>query len=116
MTEESEFEPGMMKFFLFLLVINTGSWAHPSSSPMCTGGSSKRPGREADHSLPTSAEVKKMWIYTCTPPYVFIPTNLPFLFKFIHYVKLLEFLSVKLKIMHKCWNLYQLSINIAYNM
>jgi hypothetical protein len=29
----------------------------------------KRPGREADHSLPASAEVKKMWIYTSTPPY-----------------------------------------------
>jgi hypothetical protein len=27
----------------------------------------KRPGREADHSPPTSAEVKKMWIYTSTP-------------------------------------------------
>jgi hypothetical protein len=27
----------------------------------------ERPGREADHSLPTSAEVKKMWIYTSTP-------------------------------------------------
>jgi hypothetical protein len=26
-----------------------------------------RPGREADHSPPTSAEVKKMWIYTSTP-------------------------------------------------
>jgi hypothetical protein len=25
-------------------------------------------GREADHSPPTSAEVKKMWIYTSTPP------------------------------------------------
>jgi hypothetical protein len=29
-------------------------------------------GREADHSPPTSAEVKKMWIYTSTPPYVFM--------------------------------------------
>jgi hypothetical protein len=28
-------------------------------------------GREADHSPPTSAEVKKMWIYTSTPLYVF---------------------------------------------
>jgi hypothetical protein len=28
----------------------------------------KRPGREADHSLPASAEVKKMWISTSTPP------------------------------------------------
>jgi hypothetical protein len=31
-----------------------------------------RPGREADHSSPTSAEVKKMWIYTSTPPYAFM--------------------------------------------
>jgi hypothetical protein len=29
----------------------------------------KRPAREADHSPPTNAEVKKMWIYTSTPPY-----------------------------------------------
>jgi hypothetical protein len=29
-------------------------------------------GREADHSPPASAEVKKMWIYTCTPLYVFM--------------------------------------------
>jgi hypothetical protein len=29
-------------------------------------------GREADHSPPTSAEVKKMWIYTSTPPYAFM--------------------------------------------
>jgi hypothetical protein len=32
----------------------------------------KRPGREADHSTPTSAEVKKMWIYTVTPPCAFV--------------------------------------------
>jgi hypothetical protein len=31
----------------------------------------KRPEREAEHSNPTSAEVK-MWIYTFTPPYVFM--------------------------------------------
>jgi hypothetical protein len=28
----------------------------------------KRLGREADHSSPASAEVKKMWIYTSIPP------------------------------------------------
>jgi hypothetical protein len=28
----------------------------------------KRPGREADNSPPTSAEVKKTWIYTSTSP------------------------------------------------
>jgi hypothetical protein len=30
------------------------------------------PGREADHSLPTSAEVKNTWIYTSTPQYAFM--------------------------------------------
>jgi hypothetical protein len=42
---------------------------------MGTGGSfsgAKRPGREADHSHPTSVEVKNTWIYTSTPPYVFM--------------------------------------------
>jgi hypothetical protein len=32
----------------------------------------KRPGREADDSPTTSAEVKKKWIYTSTPPYAFM--------------------------------------------
>jgi hypothetical protein len=32
----------------------------------------KRPGREVDHSPPASAEVKKMWTYTSTPPYAFM--------------------------------------------
>jgi hypothetical protein len=31
----------------------------------------ERPGLEADHSPPTSAEAKNTWIYTSTPPYVF---------------------------------------------
>jgi hypothetical protein len=29
----------------------------------------KQHGREADHSPPADAEVKKMWIYTSTPPH-----------------------------------------------
>jgi hypothetical protein len=32
----------------------------------------KRAGREADHPPPTSAEVNKTWVYTSTPPYVFV--------------------------------------------
>jgi hypothetical protein len=32
----------------------------------------KRPGREADQSLPSSAEVKNACSHTSTPPYVFI--------------------------------------------
>jgi hypothetical protein len=42
---------------------------------MATGGSFpgvKRQGSEADHSPPTSAEVKKKWIYTSTPLHVFM--------------------------------------------
>jgi hypothetical protein len=51
-------------------VVQTGSEVHPTSYPMGTGVSF--PGREADHSSPTSAEVKTMWIYTSTPPYAFM--------------------------------------------
>jgi hypothetical protein len=43
------------------------NWVPGDLSPVI-----KRPGREADHSPPTSAEVKKTWTYTCTPPYVFM--------------------------------------------
>jgi hypothetical protein len=32
----------------------------------------KQLGREADHSPPTNAEVKKTWIYTSIPPYIFM--------------------------------------------
>jgi hypothetical protein len=50
--------------------IGTGKRAHPASSPVGTGGCF--PKVEADHSLPPSAEVKNMWIYTSTPPFVFM--------------------------------------------
>jgi hypothetical protein len=32
----------------------------------------KRPGLEADHSSPSSADVKNAWSYTFTPQYVFM--------------------------------------------
>jgi hypothetical protein len=32
----------------------------------------KRSGRETDHSPPSSAEVKKTWVYIFTPPYAFM--------------------------------------------
>jgi hypothetical protein len=44
----------------------------------------KQPGREADHSPPTSAKIKKTWVYTSTPQYTFMMqcldngTTLPF--------------------------------------
>jgi hypothetical protein len=44
----------------------------------------KRPGREADNSPPSSAEVKKAWSYTSTPQYVFMAWCLDnFTFTFI---------------------------------
>jgi hypothetical protein len=44
--------------------VQNGSGVHPASYPMGTAGFSlgvKRPGREADHSPPSSAEVKE-WL------------------------------------------------------
>jgi hypothetical protein len=41
------------------------SATQPASYPMGTG--EKLPGLEADYSPPTSAEVKKIWIYTYNP-------------------------------------------------
>jgi hypothetical protein len=45
------------------LCVQTGSGAHPASCTVGTGGSfpggKGRPGRDADHSPPSSAEVKK---------------------------------------------------------
>jgi hypothetical protein len=47
--------------FSCILVFQTGSGAHPATCPMGTGGpfpgGKARPGRDADHSPPSSAEV-----------------------------------------------------------
>jgi hypothetical protein len=44
------------------LCVQTGAGAHPASCPVGTGdpfpGGKARPGRDADHSPPSSAEVK----------------------------------------------------------
>jgi hypothetical protein len=51
--------------------VQTGSGTHPASYPMGTRGSFpgvKRPGREADHSPLSSAEIKNTLNYTSTPP------------------------------------------------
>jgi hypothetical protein len=56
--------------------VQTGSGAKPLSYPMGTGAlfspATKRPGRETDHSSPSSAEIKYAWSYTSTSPYVFM--------------------------------------------
>jgi hypothetical protein len=51
--------------------VQTGSGAHSASYPMGTRALSlgiQRPGREADHTPTSSAEVKNAWSYTSTPP------------------------------------------------
>jgi hypothetical protein len=54
--------PAGAKDFSFNLCVQTGSGAHPASCPMGTGGSfpgeKARPGRDADHSPPSSVEVE----------------------------------------------------------
>jgi hypothetical protein len=73
--EGSEFEPRKGQEVSPLHVVQTDSGAHPASYLMDTGGSFPRVKwtvREADHSPPNSAEVKNTWIYTATPPYVFM--------------------------------------------
>jgi hypothetical protein len=62
-TEGSEFESRCGQEFSLLNVVPTGFGAHPASYPMGTAGifpGGKRQRREADHSPPASAEVKKI--------------------------------------------------------
>jgi hypothetical protein len=64
--------PGRVKNFHFSI---SSMGLHPTSFKMGTGASFpgvKRQGPEADHSPPTNAEVKQMWIYTSAPPYIFV--------------------------------------------
>jgi hypothetical protein len=53
--------PARARNFVLLHSVQTGSKAHLASYPMSTGSTFpgvKRSGREADHSLPSSAKVK----------------------------------------------------------
>jgi hypothetical protein len=75
MTEGSEFESRQGKEFSLLHVVQTGSGAHPASYKMGNGGSFLRSKSGRGVMLktpPTSAEVKKLWIYTSTRPHVFM--------------------------------------------
>jgi hypothetical protein len=56
--------PAEAKDFSCSLCVQTGTGAHPASCTMGTGviflGAKARPGRDADHSPPSSAEVENM--------------------------------------------------------
>jgi hypothetical protein len=63
--------PAMAENFSVHHHVQNGSGIHPPSYPMGIGSSFpgvKRPGREADHSPPTSVEVKNAWSYISTLP------------------------------------------------
>jgi hypothetical protein len=67
--------PGRVKNFLFSKSSRPAlGYTQPPNQwiPGALSPTVKRPGREADHSSPASAEVKKMWIYTSTPTYAFM--------------------------------------------
>jgi hypothetical protein len=67
--------PGGGQESVLLRVVQTCSGVHTASYQMDKGGFSsgiKGPVREAHHSLPASAEVKKTWVYISTPQYVFM--------------------------------------------
>jgi hypothetical protein len=71
----AEFESRWCRELSLLHVVQTGSRVYLNSSqrePPNLSTEVKRPGREADRSLPTSAEVKKIWIYTSILPYAFM--------------------------------------------
>jgi hypothetical protein len=53
-----------------LYLVQADAGFHPASYLMCTRGSFR--GGGADHSPPNSVEVKHTWIYTSTPPDVFM--------------------------------------------
>jgi hypothetical protein len=73
--EGSGFQSRYGQEFSLLHVVQTGPGVHPASYPMGTGDSfpgAKWKEREVDHSPSTIAEVKRTWLYTSTPPYVFM--------------------------------------------
>jgi hypothetical protein len=64
-----------LEIFLFPTVSRTALGPTQPPVPWVPGALSlgvKRPGREANHSPPSSAEVKNVWTYTSTPPYAFM--------------------------------------------
>jgi hypothetical protein len=66
------FSPKRVKNFLFSTLPRPNLEPTQPPTQRVSGALStgvKRPGREPDHSPPASAEFKKMWIYTSTPPY-----------------------------------------------
>jgi hypothetical protein len=72
--------PAGAEDFSSSLCVQTGSGAHPASCQMGTGvlspGVRARPGRDADHSPPSSAEVENEYeLYLLSPPSASLACN-----------------------------------------
>jgi hypothetical protein len=70
-----QFDASQSLEFSPLHSLQTDSGIHPASHAMateCPFLSGRRLEHEAEHSAPISAEVENTWIYTSTPPYVFM--------------------------------------------
>jgi hypothetical protein len=76
MSKESTFDfRWKQQIFLFSIVSRSFLWTNKLPIEWMQGAVSsvvKLPGREAEHSPPTSTEVKKMWICTSIPPYAYM--------------------------------------------
>jgi hypothetical protein len=57
---------------IFLLSMSSRPVLGPAQTPIQWVPEVKRPGREAHHSPPTSAEIENTWFYISTPPYAFM--------------------------------------------
>jgi hypothetical protein len=87
-TEESSFHSRHRQEIFSSQSIQTGSGAHPASYSMAMRGGAlfpriKRPGREAEYSHPSRADVKAVCSCTSTVPFAFkacTGTTLPFTF------------------------------------
>jgi hypothetical protein len=57
-----------------IFLLRFWGYTHPPVQwiPVVSSQGVKNPGLEADHSPAVGAEVKNTWIYTSTPPYVFM--------------------------------------------
>jgi hypothetical protein len=67
--------PGRVKNFHFSTSSRRALWSTQSPIQRIPGALSLRVKRQeggVDHSPPASAEFKKMWMYTSTPPYAFM--------------------------------------------
>jgi hypothetical protein len=56
----------------FSLYVRTDSWAHHLMGTGIISSGIKRPGYEANHSPPSSANAENVWSFTSNSPYAYI--------------------------------------------